>query len=49
MKEDKKIKKLPKWIKIVLGIFLAIILAIAALLFSSSACLQGGEKGPRIF
>ena len=31
MKEDKKIKKLPKWIKIVLGIFLAIILAIAAL------------------
>ena len=31
MNEDKKTKKLPKWIKIVLGIFLAIILAIAAL------------------
>ena len=31
MNKDKKTKKLPKWIKIVLGIFLAIILAIAAL------------------
>lgn len=31
MNKDKKTKKLPKWIKIVLGIFLAIILGIAAL------------------
>ena len=31
MNKDKKTKKLPKWIKIVLGIFLAIILVIAAL------------------
>ena len=31
MNKDKKTKKLPKWIKIVLGIFLAIILTIAAL------------------
>ena len=31
MNKDKKTKKLPRWIKIVLGIFLAIILAIAAL------------------
>ena len=31
MNEDKKTKKFPKWIKIVLGIFLAIILVIAGI------------------
>ena len=37
MNKDKKTKKLPRWIKIVLGIFLAIILAIAAL-YTYSYC-----------